>query len=388
MVRALCLTVSLLVLQVHLACAEGPAHQDANAALKYWQAFATLPTLTNAEHKQLGDCLTMPLDARARETVAKARYALDMVARGAQLAHCDWGMGYEEGVGTLLPQAAAARLTANLACLRARIRFEEGQPAAAAQDVIATLTLGRRISLGGINSQVLTSYAIEHRMNEVLARYLTKLDAQTLKAVRQRLEALPAAESLAAALKVEERFALDWLVGKIKETKDRDSLLALLGQLSDSPEKGRAVFNAVGGTTEGVLKLTDETRQCYARMAREVQLPLDQFRKAWDEEVQHQAGNPVFQWVFPALAKVRLAELRAAERRALLLAAVDVQLEGPESLKNHPEPVAGGPFEYTAFPGGFELRAKWTVDDTMRSKWNLDEQWAKPLTLTIGERGK
>jgi hypothetical protein len=50
--------------------------------------------------------------------------------------------------------------------------------------------------------------------------------------------------------------------------------------------------------------------------------------------------------------------------------------------------VAGGPFEYTAFPGGFELRAKWTVDDTLRSKWNLDEQWAKPLTVTVGERGK
>jgi hypothetical protein len=37
--------------------------------------------------------------------------------------------------------------------------------------------------------------------------------------------------------------------------------------------------------------------------------------------------------------------------------------------------VAGGPFEYSAFDGGFELRSKWKLDD-------------KPPTLTVGRRGK
>jgi hypothetical protein len=311
-----------------------------------------------------------------------------MMQRGAALPRCDWGIGYEEGVGTKFPYLRAARLTANLACLRARMRFEDGQNAEAVDDILAAMILGRRVSQDGVNVAVLTSYAIEHRMSEVLALYLPRLDAKTLMAVKKRLEALPPVESVATALKFEEYFALDWLVGKIKEAKDRESLLTLLGRLCDSPEKGRAFFKECGGTTEGVLQFTEETRQAYARMAKKLDLPLDEFEKEWDREVKRQAGNQVFSWVFPALHRVRLAQLRADVRRALLSAAIAVQLEGRDALKNHPDPVAGGPFDYVAFEGGFELRSKWKLDDQLRSKWKLDEQFARPLALTVGRRGK
>jgi hypothetical protein len=40
------------------------------------------------------------------------------------------------------------------------------------------------------------------------------------------------------------------------------------------------------------------------------------------------------------------------------LAALAVQLHGRDALKDHPDPVAGGPFEYAAFEGGFELRSR------------------------------
>jgi hypothetical protein len=123
-------------------------------------------------------------------------------------------------------------------------------------------------------------------------------------------------------------------------------------------------------------------------MAKKLDLPLDQFEKEWDREVKKQAGNQVFNWVFPALHKVRLAQLRADVRRALLSAAFAVQLDGRDALKNHSDPVVGGPFDYVAFEGGFELRSKWKLDDKLRSKWKLDEQFAKPLALTVGQRGK
>jgi hypothetical protein len=377
MLRALGLAITLLVLPSKSALASGPPDPGANAALKYWQGFAALPPLTDAEQKKLGDCLTMPLDDQARQTVSKARYALDMMQRGAALPRCDWGMGYEEGVGTLLPYAAAARLTANLACLRARVRFEGGQTAEALDDIFAGMTLGRRVSLGGINTLVLTSYAIEHRMGEALALYLPKLDTKMLKAVRKRLDALPPGESLATALKFEEQFALDWLVGKIREAKDKERLLALLSQLCDSAEKGRAFFEQCGGTVAGVLQLAEETRRCYARMARKLDLPLDQFAKEWEREVRQQAQNQVFHWVFPAAYKVRLAQARADVRRALLAAACAVQLEGRDALKDHLDPVTGGPFEYVALEGGYELR----------SKAKLDEGSNKPLALRVGRRG-
>jgi hypothetical protein len=388
MLRALGLAMILLVLPSKSVLASDPPDPAGNAALKYWQGFAALPPLTDAEQKKLGECLTMPLDAQARQTVSKARYALDMMQRGAALSRCDWGMGYEEGVGTLLPYSAAARLTANLACLRARIRFEDGHTAEALDDILAGMILGRRVSLGGINSMVLTSYAIEHRMSEALALYLPRLDPKMLKSVQKRLKALPPGGSPATALKFEEQFALDWLVGKIREAKDRERLLALLTKLCDSAEKGRAFFEHCGGTVEGVLQRAEETRRCYARMAGKLDLPLGQFAKEWDREVKQQAKNEVFHWVFPALHRVRLAQLRAEVRRALLSAAVAVQLDGREALKNHPDPVTGGPFEYVAFNGGFELRSKWQLDAPLRSEWKLEEGLAKPLALVIGRREK
>jgi hypothetical protein len=388
MPRALCLAMTLLVLLPKSAGADAPPNLGANAALKYWQGFATLPRLTDAEQKKLGECLTMRLDAKAKATLTRARYALDMMQRGAALPRCDWGIGYEEGVGTLLPYASAARLTANLACLRARVRFEEGQSARATDDVLAAMNLGRRVSLDGIVSLLLASYAIEHRMTSVLALYLPRLDAKRIRAVRKRLNELPAGGRPATALKVEERFALDWLVGKIKEAKDKASLLSLLGKLSDSPEKGRALLEECGGTVKGVLALADRTRQSYRRLATKLDLPLDQFEKEWDREMKKQAGNQVFKWVFPALHKVRLLQMRADVRRALLRAALDVQLTSKGALKKHRDPAVGGPFEYVAFKGGFELRSRWKLDKKLVARWKLGKPFTEPVTLTVGRRGK
>jgi len=89
-----------------------------------------------------------------------------------------------------------------------------------------------------------------------------------------------------------------------------------------------------------------------------------------------QAGNPVFRMLFPAVNRIRPAQARADVRRALMSAAVAVRLDGPDAVKNHPDPVVGGPFQYVAFEGGFELRSK------------LKSQDDKPVVLTVGLRGK
>jgi hypothetical protein len=133
-----------------------------------------------------------------------------------------------------------------------------------------------------------------------------------------------------------------------------------------------------------VLKSVEETRACYKRMATKLDLPPDEFTKELDREVKNQAANPVFKTLFPGLDKVRWAQARADVRRALLSAALAVQLDGPGALKDHPDPVAGGPFEYAAFEGGFELRSRWKVDDKLPSRWQLDEGFNRPPVLTVG----
>jgi hypothetical protein len=401
MLRALCLVISLLVLRPVSACAEAPPKRDGNAALSYWQAFAQLPTLTDAEQKKLyWECATLPLDARMREILARNRtqYALRMLHRGAAQTRCDWELAEEEGITALMPYAQAARPMCALACLHARLRFEEGKTAAAIDDIVAGMVLARHLSQKGSLILVLVTYALEHPLIETLAFNLTRLDAGTIKDLKKRLDALPPGGSPTQAMKFEEHMSLDWLAREVKKRKGKEDLERLLVLLSglasrrgDSPEKarerGRELLKACGGSAEGMLNVVQEARSTWRSMTMKLELPLDQFARAYDDAMKP-GGNPVVGLLFPALPRVRVLKMRADIRRALLAAAIDIQLDGKDALKKHPDPVVGGLFEYVPFKGGFELRSKWKLDEELRTKWKLPESLVTPVTLTVGRREK
>src|SRR5262249_25158003 len=69
-----------------------------------------------------------------------------------------------------------------------------------------------------------------------------------------------------------------------------------------------------------------------------------------------------------------------------LAAAIDLELGGrgvvQDVLKNHPDPVVGGSFEYQEFQGWFELRSKWKLASRPLYR---DEG---PVALTVGRRAK
>ena len=80
MLRALCVIIGILMLPLGPAFANAGHDPEANAALKYWQAFATLPTLTAVEQQKLSlQHLSDPVDAQARAVVNKGAYALRML---------------------------------------------------------------------------------------------------------------------------------------------------------------------------------------------------------------------------------------------------------------------------------------------------------------------
>jgi hypothetical protein len=396
MVRALGLAIAILVFPLEGASADTGRDQGANAALKYWQAFASLPHFTEAEQQKLSlQHLADPLDGQARDIVKRGAYSLRMLHLGAVLPRCDWGIPYEEGVDIYLPHAQAARALCALACLRGRMRFEDGKNAEAVDDIVAAMKLGRDVSRDGINLTLLAGYAVEHHALETLALYLPRLNAAAIGDLKARLAALPPGGNPAAALRKEEKWALDWFIRKVKEAKDKASLVAFLGQCSDSEEKkqdaterGRALLEECGGNADGVVKFAEEARQPYELMEKKLRLPLEEFATEWERERMKRSGNPVFRMIYPSVHKVRMAQARAEVRSALLATALDVQLDGRDALKNHADPVAGGTFEYSTFEGGFELRSPWKVDDALRAKWQLDDRLSKPITLTVGLRGK
>jgi hypothetical protein len=241
-----------------------PADAGGNAALKYWQAFATLPPLTALLHaKVLKVCQSMPLDGPARGMATEAGYALAMMRRGAALPRCDWAIGWaDEGLGNRLPHLDLAKLLSALACLRARLRFEEGQGAEAVSDIFAAMAMARHTSRDGSLPAILTGYAIERQMSETLAHYLPKLDAKTLKDLKKRLDALPAGGSLGDGVREEQILETRWFVRQITEAKDTAKVLAFLNQVW--PEEGRGVLKTMSsrstaGRGSPAIALADTT---------------------------------------------------------------------------------------------------------------------------------
>ena len=386
MLRALVLSLTILGIPWGSASADAPPDLGANAALRYWQAFAQLPKLTDAqEHKLNEEYLDMPLDTHVRDIVTKADYAFRMMHRGAALPQCDWGLDYEEGVELMLPHAQAARMMSTLACLRARIRFEEGHNADALDDLVDAMTLGRHATRDGTLLTALINIGIENRTGDTLGRYLPRLNAEAIQKLKTRLGALPPAVTLAEGVAIfEQKAGLDWLIRKVKEHKDPESLVAFLsrycGRGGDSPEqarvRGRAFLEECGGTADGVVKMAEEIRPCYAIGARMLELPLDQCEKQFQLEATKHSRNPVFKMIFPPVVSLRRSQARTDVFRALLAAALDVQLGQPDALKSHPDPVVVGPFEMVKFDGGFELRSKFKPES------------GDPWVLIAGRRGK
>jgi hypothetical protein len=367
MLRAMCLAMVAVAMPMASASADAP-DPASNAALKYWQAFSALPKFTDAEQAKIHEYLTSPLDDHARGIVTRAEYALTMLHQGAAHRRCDWGVSPEEGIYVRFPQAPASRVLAALACLRARIRFEDGQGAQAVDDIVAALTLGRHMSLTGTNIMLLVGFAIEHLAIETLAHDLPRLDAGLIRGLSTRLDALPTGMNTAMAMETEETFFLDWIIRKAKGAKDKETLVTALDFINNEPEgkphgpvnKARAFVEECGGTPEGLLRLAEETRASYKRTVK--------------SEEAKQSANPVYKIFFPAVVNVRRAQARIEARRALLMTALAVQLDGRDALKDHPDPIVGGPFEYVPIPDGFELRSKFKPREN------------KPITLTVGRQ--
>src|SRR5262249_55706196 len=128
------------------------------------------------------------------------------------------------------------------------------------------------------------------------------------------------------------------------------------------------------GGQEAVLRQAEEMRIVYREGARLLPLPPDQFDREWDKLIRPlEQRNVVAALLAPALGKVRRSEGRFEARQALWRAALAIQTDGPDALKAQRDPFGDGPFERTAFEGGYELRSQLKA---------LDKQ----VSLTVGKK--
>jgi hypothetical protein len=361
-----------------LAKAQAPDEKSdlaANAAIQYWQAFAQLPTLDKEQEKILDEWNTVSTSDPAVQKLAQASQASRMyLLRGAKLARCDWGLEYSDGISLMLPHLAKARDLARHAALHARVEFERGNRQPLQENATAIMALARHVGRDPILISILVRYLIEDTTIDLVTPYVPQIKAPYEKMVAAH-KALPPAATVQQTLPIEKKHMAGYVIRELTRLEKqkpgswREHWKNMIGP--DAPESVKQIdtFEEAIRLTEKLLPVYDELEKFFALPEKEFDARYAGFKEKTD------AANPLAGVLLPSLDKVRARERRNQARMAMLLAAVAVANDGPEKLKDIPDPFGDGPFEYRKLDGGYELKSKLVVDD-------------KPVTLTIGARTK
>jgi hypothetical protein len=319
----------------------------ANAALKYWQAFALLPPLNKDRNQILDAWETVELVGPVLPLIEESKNALMLLHRGALMDHCDWGLSKEDGPDLLMPHLSKARELSKYAFLRARYQFAVGKSLTAIDDLMDTLAFARHLGTDSVFVGLLVEYSLETQAIDTLAKYLPDLDVAASQHLTKRLNSLPRGGNFKDGLRAEKEV---FIGGSIRLLKEKRVV----------PDKGlEALLRAAGGP-KGPITLLEELGTFYDEVAKLPPLPRDQFQQRVAELNQKQETNPFAKLVLPALDRVYEAGERTQAKRAMLQAAQEVVVGGREKLKTIRDPFGDGPLEYRALKQGFELTSKVT----------------------------
>jgi hypothetical protein len=372
--KLLALLAALTVLRPGPAAAQAPetkADLAANAALKYWEAFALMPVLDKDQEKLVSDWSKSALDEPARKVLAASEKSLLYLHRGARLRRCDWSLDYQDGMELLLPYLAKARDLARLAALHARHEFAQGHWDAGAEDVTAILALARHVGSDPMALCIMVRYVIERLAIDLVALHVQEAPALALKTVAA-YEALPPGATLQQAYLGFEKSAVQWLVKRMREAEARQSGAwrdILKGAFSE-PKSEDAIKQV--GSYERALQQLEAIPALADQVAKLVGLPREEFAARYPEfKKKAKAENMLVGYILSAADQVLATEQRNQAQLAMLKAAAAVAQGGADQLKDIKDPFGNGPFEYRALDKGFELKSKLLFRD-------------QPVTLTVG----
>jgi hypothetical protein len=343
-----------------------------NAALQYWQAFAQMPPLDSARQKLLDDWKTVRLDdPDVEKLLAESHASMKYLWRAAKHKQCDWGLDYNDGISMMLPHLAKSRDLARLAALFARNEAERGNFGVVGTNAAAIMALSRHVGRDPFMVCLVMRFDIEGRVVDLVAPYVPQIKVPYAKTV-EMFEALPSAPSALQTVAAEKKLVIEWMPKELRTAEERQqgAGLALWKSIlgPDAPGELKQIESF-----EAAIKTIEDMYPVYDELAKLVALPKEDFDAAYPRFKQRvETDTPLTRFMLPAIDKLMAKEHRNRTRTAMLLAAIAVAQSGPEKLKDIPDPLGDGPFEYRALDKGFELRSKLLFE-------------GKPVTLTLGQ---
>ena len=348
-----------------------------NAALFYWRAFASLPKLDDKQDQAMLKFLEKagPVTDEIAGIVQSGDAAFRELYRGAAQANCDWGVALDDGPEALLPHLGEARKLGRLACLRARVRFEQGKDKEAIEDLAAVMTLARHAGSDGLLISVLVQIAIESSAVEQAAGYLPTMNPQARVLLAERLARLPQSKTMADGMRMEKEALLEWVIRKLGQPDGRQQVMALFPEPADP---NAALLRKL---TDAELRTSaEQLRGVYDHIIAWMALPPDEIESKSgmlaDQPGLNAAAKQLGGLLLPATIPARCSEAVYQTRLRMLSAGLAFVANGPDVLKQdqYSDPFGKGPFECIRTDGGFQLKSK------------LADRQQKPVTLNFGSK--
>ncbi|HET9832960.1 MAG TPA: hypothetical protein VFP91_14660 [Vicinamibacterales bacterium] len=296
------------------------APNAANAALRYWMAFAVMrdppadkATADLLEHVAEGNEAWD--EAKLGPIVDDNRQALAIMQRASTLAFCDWGLEYELGSRTPIAHLAKARTLGRLSVIAGRRLQAQGQASQAVDMWLAGVRFSRHIAEGGSLISALSGRRVMELSLRAMHRddVLKALDASTKKRLELFLRALP-------------EDGLDWSAAM---RRDAQSFEVTLRQLQTAPDPKAYLAATLGGAplpADFKMPTAAEIAVYHAytdRVVLALALPLDQrSSKLREIEAGRAALHVLFRQYTPSALPLGNGWTEIAGRRQSLLEAL------------------------------------------------------------------
>jgi hypothetical protein len=171
---------------------------SANAALRYWAAFAHMQdsAITDEDAKKMNSILdgTAPYDdLEYKDLVEKNRPALETMARATALPNCDWGLDYEMGPDTPVEYVRKALVLGRLNILYAFHLLVIGDKDKAVSVLASGVRFSHDVANGGtlFATLVAKSLLVAHFGAMEFALHVTGLSAAQRSALQNAVAPLP-----------------------------------------------------------------------------------------------------------------------------------------------------------------------------------------------------
>jgi hypothetical protein len=255
------------VMAACLLASRAAAQPPANAALRYWMAFAVMREPST--DKATADLLERVSEGREAWDESKLgpiiddnRQALEIMERASTLAFCDWGLEYDLGPNTPIAHLAKARMLGRLSVAAGKRLQAQGQIFQAVDMWLTGVRFSRHVAEGGGLRSVLSGRRVMNASLRAIHRsgVLVSLDADAKKRIEVVLRALPETGfDWAEAMKRDEA-SMDVTLRQLQAAPDPKAYFARIAQMPAPPPNFTvpsaseiAAFQAFMGRVEDAL---------------------------------------------------------------------------------------------------------------------------------------